>query len=89
MKYLANTNPWPNKNLNLVMDANSVHDIWATGDKQRIMQALQYLLDNALKFTSEGQISIRVSQVVRGVRFDARHGDWHSTRKTTPNFSTV
>ena len=60
------------KNLNLVMDANSVHDIWATGDKQRIMQALQYLLDNALKFTSEGQISIRVSQVVRGVRFEVQ-----------------
>ena len=60
------------KNLNLVMDANSVDDIWATGDKQRIMQALQYLLDNALKFTSEGQISIRVSQVVRGVRFEVQ-----------------
>ena len=60
------------KNLNLVMDANSVHDLWATGDKQRIMQALQYLLDNALKFTSEGQISIRVSQVVRGVRFEVQ-----------------
>ena len=60
------------KNLNLVMDANSVHDIWATGDKQRIMQALQYLLDNALKFTSEGQISIRVSQGVRGVRFEVQ-----------------
>lgn len=58
------------KNLSLVMDANSVHDIWATGDKQRIRQALQYLLDNALKFTNEGQITIRVSQVVRGVRFE-------------------
>jgi CheY-like chemotaxis protein len=55
-----------------VMDANGVHDIWATGDKQRIMQALQYLLDNALKFTSEGQISIRISQVVRGVRFEVQ-----------------
>jgi signal transduction histidine kinase/CheY-like chemotaxis protein len=63
--------PWTQqKNLSLVMDANSVHDIWATGDKQRIMQALQYLLDNALKFTNEGQITIRVSQVVRGVRFE-------------------
>jgi hypothetical protein len=60
------------KNLNLVMDANSVHDIWATGDKQRIMQALQYLLDNALKFTSDGQISIRFSPVVRGVRFEVQ-----------------
>ena len=60
------------KNLNLVMDANSVRDVWATGDKQRIMQALQYLLDNALKFTSEGQISIRVCQVERGVRFEVQ-----------------
>jgi len=60
------------KNLSLVMDANSVQDVWATGDKQRIMQALQYLLDNALKFTSEGQISIRVTQVVRGVRFEVQ-----------------
>jgi signal transduction histidine kinase len=58
------------KNLSLVMDANSVHDIWATGDKQRIMQALQYLLDNALKFTNEGQITIRISQAIRGVRFE-------------------
>ena len=58
------------KNLSLVMDANSVHDIWATGDKQRIMQALQYLLDNALKFTNEGQITISVSKVIRGVRFE-------------------
>jgi len=78
------------KNLNLVMDANSVHDIWATGDKQRIMQALQYLLDNALKFTSEGQISIRVSQGVRGVRFEVQDtGIGIAPEKQRQIFSTV
>ncbi|MEY4016280.1 MAG: Aerobic respiration control sensor protein ArcB [Pseudomonadota bacterium] len=60
------------KNLNLVMDANSVQDVWATGDKLRIMQALQYLIENALKFTSEGQITIRFSQAERGVRFEVQ-----------------
>jgi len=54
------------------MDANSVQDVWATGDKLRIMQALQYLIENALKFTSEGQITIRFSQAERGVRFEVQ-----------------
>ncbi|MEY4340771.1 MAG: Aerobic respiration control sensor protein ArcB [Pseudomonadota bacterium] len=60
------------KNLRLVMDTNAVHDIWASGDKLRIMQALQYLLDNALKFTNEGQITVRITQVEAHVRFEVQ-----------------
>ena len=60
------------KKLGLVMDTNAVHDIWASGDKLRIMQALQYLLDNALKFTNEGQITIRITQVEANVRFEVQ-----------------
>lgn len=60
------------KNLSLVMDAHAVHDVWATGDKQRIMQAFQYLMDNALKFTSEGQITFRISLAGPNVRFEVQ-----------------
>lgn len=64
--------PAQEKNLHLVMDANAVEDIWATGDKLRIMQALQHLLDNALKFTNQGQISLRITLAEVGVRFEVQ-----------------
>lgn len=60
------------KELSLVIDAHSIHDVWVIGDKRRILQAFQYLLDNALKFTNQGQITLRISVAETKVRFEVQ-----------------
>ena len=37
-------------------------DIFVVGDRNRIMQVISNLLDNALKFTSEGVVSVDVAR---------------------------
>jgi len=60
------------KSLHLVMDVNAVEGIWVTGDKPRIQQILNNLTDNALKFTSQGQIAIRVLLLDGSVYFEVQ-----------------
>ena len=50
-----------NKNIGLVYDQKDTdHHIIVEADKVRISQVLSNILNNALKFTNEGQITIRV-----------------------------
>ena len=50
-----------NKNIRLVYDQKDTdHHIIVEADKVRISQVLSNILNNALKFTNEGQITIRV-----------------------------
>lgn len=58
------------KNLTLTLDAQTVHGAWVKGDRQRLAQVLRNLLDNALKFTSEGGIHLRAQSVAGGVMFE-------------------
>ena len=58
------------KGLTLSLDVHAIHGAWVRGDKQRLLQILKNLLDNALKFTAEGGIHIRVQNVSGGVLFE-------------------
>jgi two-component system, OmpR family, sensor histidine kinase VicK len=51
-----------NKNIELLYDIskNTRHQIFVEADRGRIMQVLSNLLNNALKFTNEGQITVSV-----------------------------
>ena len=60
------------KNLLLKMDVSAVEGTWATGDKQRIKQILTSLTDNALKFTTQGEIHIRVLLQKDHVHFEVQ-----------------
>jgi len=60
------------KNITLHLDASSVHNMWVKGDRQRLIQVLSNLLDNALKFTAEGRIDVRAQSVGGGVLFEVQ-----------------
>lgn len=51
------------KGLALRLDTRSVDKLWIRGDRQRLMQVLKNLIDNAMKFTSQGHIQVRVQIV--------------------------
>ena len=60
------------KKINLRLQASAVHNMWVKGDRQRLIQVLHNLLDNAIKFTSQGEIVLRVQAVGGGVLFEVQ-----------------
>jgi signal transduction histidine kinase/AmiR/NasT family two-component response regulator len=58
------------KGLELLLETAAVHSMWVKGDRQRLMQILRNLVDNALKFTAEGTICVRAQGVGGGVLFE-------------------
>ena len=60
------------KNIILSLETSAVHNMWVKGDKQRLVQILNNLLDNAIKFTSEGHIVMRAQGVGGGVLFEVQ-----------------
>jgi len=60
------------KGLSLHLEATAVHNLWVKGDRLRLEQVLKNLLDNALKFTTVGSITLRVQPVGGGVLFEVQ-----------------
>ena len=60
------------KGLTLNLEASAVHNMWVKADRQRLVQVLKNLLDNAIKFTAEGGIQIRAQSVGGGVLFEVQ-----------------
>jgi len=60
------------KNIALSLEASAVHNMWVKGDRQRLVQVLNNLLDNALKFTAAGSIVVRAQAVGGGVLFEVQ-----------------
>ncbi len=60
------------KNVMLHLESAAVHNMWVKGDKQRLKQVLNNLLDNAIKFTAAGSIVVRVQAVGGGVLFEVQ-----------------
>ena len=60
------------KNIALSLQASGVQGIWVKGDQPRLKQVLNHLLDNAIKFTSEGSIVVRVQRMGGGVLFEVQ-----------------
>lgn len=58
------------KGIQLLLQASAVHNMWVKGDRQRLMQILRNLIDNALKFTAKGNITLRAQAVGGGVLFE-------------------
>jgi CheY-like chemotaxis protein len=46
--------------------------MWVKGDRQRLVQVLKNLLDNAFKFTAAGSIHVRAQAVGGGVLFEVQ-----------------
>lgn len=60
------------KKIHLSLEASAVHSMWVKGDRQRLVQVLNNLLDNAIKFTAEGTIVVRAQAVGGGVLFEVQ-----------------
>jgi signal transduction histidine kinase/ActR/RegA family two-component response regulator len=60
------------KNIALNLEASAIHSMWVKGDRQRLKQVLNNLLDNAIKFTATGSIVVRAQAVGGGVLFEVQ-----------------
>ena len=58
------------KGLNLRLEDQQVLGLWVNGDRQRLIQVLRNLVDNAVKFTSSGHVLVRVKSQDHGVLFE-------------------
>ena len=60
------------KGIALHLETSAVQNMWVKGDRQRLTQVLNNLLENALKFTAEGRIYLRAQAVGGGVLFEVQ-----------------
>jgi CheY-like chemotaxis protein/nitrogen-specific signal transduction histidine kinase len=60
------------KNIALHLEASAVDTMWVKGDRQRLRQVLNNLLDNAIKFTAVGCIVLRAQAVDGDVLFEVQ-----------------
>ena len=72
------------KGLELLCEISPEVPAFVTGDPGRLRQVILNLIGNAVKFTEQGEVALKVQvDLRRGKAFDSplhreRHGDWHS-----------
>jgi signal transduction histidine kinase/ActR/RegA family two-component response regulator len=58
------------KSLPLCLKIEGPQALWVNADKGRLLQILKNLLDNAVKFTAQGHIDVRLEIEALGMRFE-------------------
>lgn len=50
-----------NKEIDLILDAVTIRDLWVKGDSIRLKQVIGNLLSNAIKFTEKGSVTLKIN----------------------------
>ncbi len=78
-----------NKNLTFSFDIQALSDDWVTGDRQRLVQVLNNVLDHAIQKTEKGAVSVKATYTNEHLRCEIKDARQDVSTATPADISTL